>query len=130
VTGISPLSVADYDSAQMLYGFASYLMAYDSTCHFAFSQSGDYAHVYWAKILDIDLGKPMGRYSEHFSAKDSFVCRYYEKGVIFVNPTFTQTVAGSPGRTILEMDVSGGIKDTLIGEFILDHHSGKICLYQ
>ncbi len=50
-----PLSVYYYDSTQMIYGFASYLMAYDSVSHFALNKnlSPNYAHIYWAPIFSI-----------------------------------------------------------------------------
>ena len=118
-----PFGVDWYDSTHMMYGFTSYLLAYDSMTHFYFSK--DYAHIFWAPILDIDIGMPMGRY---IMSGDTLAYRYFEEGMVFVNPTFNPVTAGFSGDTLLKVGPLGTVIDT-VDLFTLNHHEGALCLY-
>lgn len=81
ISQYDPLSVTWFDSTQMMYGLACYLMAFDSTSFFSFG--GDYQHVFWASILELDIGKPLGTYRMR---ADSLIYRGFEKGMVYCNP--------------------------------------------
>ncbi|MBE0433994.1 hypothetical protein IBX73_11095, partial [candidate division WOR-3 bacterium] len=131
--GQPPFNVGPYNDTSMIFGFASYLMAYDSVTYFGFSSDSggrEYAHIYWAPILDIDLGKPMETYKINISAGDTFVYRHYEEGLVFANPRKNSpSTAGFPGDTLYELGPLCDIRDTIEGQFTLNYHNGKICLY-
>lgn len=131
--GPAPFNIGPYDTNSMIFGFASYLMAYDSMTHFGFSSDSagrEYAHIYWAPILDIDLGKPMCAYIIDTTESDTFVYRYFEEGMVFANPRFeSPSITGFAGDTLYEIGPFCDIIDTLKGQFTLDDHKSKICLY-
>jgi hypothetical protein len=118
-----PFSVTWYDSLQMMYGFTCYLMGCDSMSYYWFG--ADYHHYYWAPVLDIDIGKPMGPY---IMSGDTLAYRYYEKAVVFANPTKNTVTAGFVGDTLCKVGPLGTVIDT-VERFILEHHNGAICLY-
>jgi len=118
-----PFGVAWFDSTQMMYGFASYLMGCDSMSYFWFGN--DYHHYYWAPILDIDIGRPLEQYK---ISGDTLAVRYFEKGVVFVNPTEHAVTAGTVGNRLLRVVPSNSIIDT-VERFVLEHHTGAVCLY-
>ena len=76
-----PLSIIGYDTTQMMFGFASYLMGCDSTTFFSFQ--GDYQHIFFAPILGIDIGTPYGGY---VLRDDGVAYREFEKGIVYCNP--------------------------------------------
>lgn len=76
-----PLSIIRYDTTQMMFGFASYLMGCDSTTFFSFQ--GDYQHIFFAPILSIDIGEP---YEGYVLRDDGVAYREFEKGIVYCNP--------------------------------------------
>ncbi len=123
----TPFGYTKFDSTDLIFGFASYLMAYDSMACFYFTpkDSQHYTFVCRAPIIDVDLGKPMGLY---ILRNDSLAYRYYEEGVAFVNATQNQLTAGFSGDTLLKLDAKAEVV-SLVELFTLNHHEGAICLY-
>jgi hypothetical protein len=69
-------------------------------------------------------------YKTSISAGDTFVYRHYEEGLVFANPRLNlPSNAGFVGDTLYEMGSLCDIRDTLKGQFSLDHHRGVIGLY-
>lgn len=99
-----PFSVTWFDTTQMLYGFTSYLMAADSMCFFSFG--GDYQHIFWAPILDIEIGKPLGAYEMR---TDGLFYRFFEDGLVYCNPTPDSKRVTIPGDKYNMINASGDI---------------------
>lgn len=97
-----PFSVTWFDTAQMVYGFTSYLMAADSMSYFSFG--GDYQHIFWAPILDIGLGAPDGDYE---FTRDSLAFRHFEEGLVYCNPTRTGRSITVPDERYCVINASG-----------------------
>ncbi|MBE0434004.1 hypothetical protein IBX73_11145 [candidate division WOR-3 bacterium] len=97
-----PFSVTWFDTAQMMYGFTSYLMAADSMSYFSFG--GDYQHIFWAPVLDIVLGAPAGNRE---LTSDSLFFRYFEEGLVYCNPTRTSRFITVPDEKYYVISASG-----------------------
>lgn len=123
----TPFGYTEFDSTDLIFGFASFLMAFDSMACFYFTpkDSQHYTFVCRAPIIDIDIGKPMGKY---ILKSDSLAYRYYEEGVVFANATQSSKTAGFSGDTLLLLDAKAEVK-AQVELFTLNHHEGAICLY-
>lgn len=120
-----PFNIESYDSTQMMYGLTCYLMGCDSMSYFWFC--GDYQHYYWAPILDIDIGKPLGPYM--MDNITNLAYRYYDDAIVFTNPNLSQSVtAGFDGDSLYILGPSDTIIDT-VETFMLPCHNGAICPY-
>ncbi|MBE0434050.1 hypothetical protein IBX73_11385, partial [candidate division WOR-3 bacterium] len=122
-----PFGYTEFDSTDLIFGFASYLMAFDSLAHFYFTPDTAYHYTFicLAPILDIDIGKPMDKY---ILRTDSLAYRYYEEGVVFANATPSSKTAGFSGDTLLLLDAKAEVS-AQVELFTLNHHEGAICLY-
>lgn len=114
-----PFSVTWYDTTHMIFAFTSFLMGCDSTSYFSFQ--GDYQHFFWAPILDVDVGKPTGSY---MLREDSLAYRYFEKGIVFCNPSTSEKVIHTPIKNYFMVKPSG---DTIsVEELCLKPYEGAI----
>ena len=127
-TGHTPFAYTGFDSTDLMYGFSSYLMAFDSMACFYFTpkDSQHYTFVCRVPIVDVNIGKPMGKY---ILTDDNLAYRYYEEAMVFCNSTQNSLVAGFSGDTLYELGPLCDIRDTLNGQFNLAHHRGVIGLY-
>jgi|GEM_PF-4882865 len=127
-TGHMPFNYTGFDSTDLMYGFSSYLMAFDSMACFYFTpkDSQHYTFVCRVPIVDVNIGKPMGKY---ILTDDNLAYRYYEEAMVFCNSTQNSLVAGFSGDTLYELGPLCDIRDTLNGQFNLAHHRGVIGLY-
>lgn len=118
-SSLHPLSVSSFDTTQMMFAFSSYLMGYDSTSYFSFQ--GDYQHMFYAPVMDIDIGKPQDPY---ILRDDSVAHRYFEHALVYVNPTeLPKSVTIAIGDYYL-LKPSG---DTLsVENFLIPPYSGVI----
>ena len=127
-TGHMPFDYTEFDSTDLMYGFTSYLMAFDSLACFYFTpkDSHHYSFVCRVPIVDVNIGKPMAKY---LLTDDNLGYRYYEEAVVFCNSTENSLTAGFSGDTLYELGPLCDIRDTLNGQFYLGHHRGVIGLY-
>lgn len=75
-----PLSVVWYDTTQFMFGFTGYLMGCDSMTYYSFQ--GDYQHIFYAPILEIDIGQPR---SSYVLREDSVAYREFTQGLVYCN---------------------------------------------
>ncbi len=128
-TIINPFGLLSFSSTNLMFGFTSYLMVFDSMAHFYFCprEGPHYAFICWAPVLDIDIGKPMGRY---ILTADTLAYRYYEGAAVFANPcSLSSVTAGFPGDTLLFIKTASCTVDVTIDQLILPSHTGVIGLY-
>lgn len=92
--GKDPMSAALFDTTQMMYGLSAYLMCCNPGTYFSFGS--DYEHIFWAPILNLDLGQPVGKYK---ILSDSLLSRPFQRGLVLCNPTYrAKVITLSPKR--------------------------------